>query len=468
MGGSLGLQFGIGLLAQLVLAAILTAHDFGLFALAVAVSHLFSSIANFGIRTLMSQRSPGEIVALRQPVQRVGMWAALICAVVLAAISPVAADLLGEPELVTLLLVMALTFPLKPYVGIATSLLQARLRFSRVAWALLAATASHYVVAIALARAGHGALSLVIGLQVNAVVAAVTLWFLSRGDKVAATGDAPSARQVVTLARWPLAGEVGSEVMGKFDFLMLGLFVPTEVVGIYYFGYQLVVRLNELLGGVARNVLYPALAQIRHDEGRQNTAVVRAAALMTLGGGAAAALLIASFGSVEEILWGGRWEAAVPTVMLLASAAPGQAMQAAVEQLLKVRGRFRRWTVVIAVRVVGSALVALAVGAMLGGSAEASTVAAAIAVFLVLEVVVELAVVGRGLGVPLRRLGAATLGFWPVLVAAGWAIAALTDGFGGSPWWAAVVAGLLAGSAALAVLIVGRRLGAVERSILPR
>lgn len=465
MGGSLGAQFGVGLLAQLVLAAILTAHDFGLFALAVAVSHLFSSIANFGIRTLMSQRSAGEIVNLRASVQKVGMWVALGCAALLAAISPVAAHLLGEPELTTLLLVMAVTFPLKPYVGIATSLLQARLRFSRVAWALLAATASHYVVAIALARAGHGSLSLVIGLQVNAVVAAICLWAMSRGDEIAPTEDGPSPRQVVAMTKWPLAGEVGSEVMGKFDFLMLGLFVPTEVVGVYYFGYQLVVRLNELIAGVARNVLYPALAQIRGTEERQLAALVRAATLLTLGGGAAAAVLIAAFRPVEEILWGGRWEAAVLTVMLLASAAPGQAMQAAVEQLLKVRGHFRRWTGVIAVRAIGSALVALVVGAVLGESADASVVAAAIAGFLVVEVIVELGVVGRGLGIPLRRLGLGTVLFWPALVGVGWAIAAMTDDLGASPWWVAALTGALAGLAALAAFVVGRRLGVVELEI---
>jgi len=48
MGGSLGIQVGIGLVAQVILATILTAHDFGLFALVVAVSYVLSSVGNFG------------------------------------------------------------------------------------------------------------------------------------------------------------------------------------------------------------------------------------------------------------------------------------------------------------------------------------------------------------------------------------------------------------------------------------
>jgi PST family polysaccharide transporter len=463
MGGSLGLQVGIGLIAQVILANILSAHDFGLFALVVSVSYVLSSVGNFGIKTLMAQRTPGEIAAIRRPMFRAGMWAAALSALLLVAISPLAAAILDEPDLQGLLLVTASTFLLKPYTAIATAGLQARLRFARVAWSLLAAAIAHYVVAIALAEAGAGALSLVIGMQVNAVVMVATLWLLSRGDEQERPAATVSTRQAAAMVRWPLLGEVAMDATGRIDFLMLGLFVPTEVVGVYYFAFQLVLRLNELLTGVARNVLFPALAQIPDRIERQAEGVLRAGTLLALAGGAVAAALIASLFPIEEILWGGRWEASVPAMMLLASVAPGQAVQSAVEQLLKARARFRRWTAVIGVRAVGSAAVALAAGAVLGDGATATGIAVAITVFIVVEAVLEVIVIGGGLGIPVGRYWATALPIWALFVAGGWGVVGIVSGWNLDPWIAAAVSMGMVAVFAAAVGAAVWRLGIITR-----
>ena len=462
MGGSLGLQVAIGVVAQVVLAGILSPHDFGLFALTVSVSQVLSTAGNFGITTLMAQRTPPEIAAVRAPVFRAGLWASLLSGLMLVAISPFAARVLDEPDLQALLLVTASTFLLKPYTGIATAVLQARLRFSRVAWSLLVAALAHYVVAIALAEAGAGAMSMVVGLQVNAVVTVVALWVFSRGQQEG-TRSAMSTRQAAAMARWPMAGEIAQEGTGRIDFLMLGLFVPTEIVGIYYFAFMLIVRLNVLFAGVTRNVLFPALSQISEHRERQQAGVLRAGTLLALGGGAAAAALIASLFPIEEILWGGRWEAAVPAMMLLASVSPGQAVAAAVEQLLKARARFRRWTAVILVRAVGGGVVALVAGAILGDGATATAIAVPIAIFIVVEAIIEVLVIGRSLGVPVVRYWANALPVWGVLVAGGWVVVGIVSGITLDPWVAAALSLAAVGVLAAVVgLVVWRWQGAAR------
>lgn len=455
MGGSLGVQVVVGLVAQVILAGILTPRDFGLFALTVSVSLVLTTAANFGIATLMAQRTPHQIAELRTPVFRAGMWASGICALALAAISPLAARFLDEPDLQGLLLVTAATFLLKPYTAIATATLQARLRFARVAWAVLLGAVAHYVVAIVMAEAGAGAMSLVIGLQVSAVVVVATLWLFSRSEPEPRVAPVVSTREAAEMARWPLAGEVAIEGTGRIDFLMLGLFVSTEIVGIYYFAFSLVVRLNRLFEGVTRNVLFPALAQISGDRERQQAGVRRAGMLLALGGGAVAAALIASLYPIEEILWGGRWEAAVPAMMLLSSVSPGQGVQAAVEQLLKARAHFRRWTAVISVRALGGAVVALVTGAVLAEDATATAIAIPIVVFLVVEAVVEVAVIGGGLGISPRRYWGIALPIWAILVAAGWAVVGIVSGMSIAPWPAAMLSMGLVGlfAAALALIL---------------
>lgn len=457
MGGSLGIQIAIGLAAQVVLAAILTPHDFGLFALVVAVAYVLSSVGNFGIRTLLASRTLGELAVLSRPLFRAGLVAATVSGILLVAISPAVASLLDEPELRGLLLVTAITFLLKPYVAVASATLQAQLRFSAVAWSLLLGSTSGYAIAIVMAASGAGAMSLVVNTQVNVAVTAIVLWLAVRREPPPEpSGIAPA---VGGLVWWPMAGELAMDAAGRLDFLMLGLFVPTEVVGLYYFAFQLVLRLNELLSGVARNVLFPTLAQIPDRPDRQASGVVRAGAALAFGGGVVAAGLIATMASVEAILWDGRWAAAVPAVMLLATAAPGQAVQSAVEQLLKARARFRRWTAIIAIRAVGSALVALVTGAVLGDRATATAIAVAISAFLVIDAVAEILWIGQGLGVPIGRYLAGSVPRWVLLAAFGWAVAGAVGAWKAGPWASLVVAGgsVLAVSALVGVVAWQRR-----------
>ena len=465
IGGSLGIQIAVGLVAQVILARFLSARDFGLVALTVSISLIAVSISGFGISTLMAQRTPEEIGLIRVPVMRAGIWASVLCAVALVAVSPLASRLLDEPDLQWLLVVNAASFVLKPYSAMATAALQARLEFGRVAWALLTSAMAHYAVAIAMAAAGLGALSLIVGFQVNGIVLALMLRALTRDlDEVRPLQAVASTRQAAALARWPLAGEVATEAVGRIDFLMLGLFVPTRVVGMYYFAFQLVLRLNALLTGVARDVLFPALAQITERTERQAAGVRRAGVLLALAGGAAAAALIASMSSLEEILWSGRWEDAVPAMMLLASVAPGQAAQAAVEQLVKARGRFRRWTGIITVRSVWSAGVALIVGRVLGADATATGIALTISLFAGLEAVLEVFVVGGGVGVAAGRYWASTLPIWAALVGIGWVVVWVVSAWSVGPWTATAASLGLVGVFSVGVGAVAWRIGMVART----
>jgi PST family polysaccharide transporter len=456
LGGSLALQVAIGLVSQVVLAAILTPHDFGLFALVISVSYLLSTVGNFGIRTLMAQRSLAEIGALRRPLLTVGVIAATLSGLLLIAMSPLVAGWLDEPDLRDLMLVAASTFVLKPYTAVAAATLQARLQFSRLATTTLLATISHYVVAIAMARAGMGALSLVAGLQVNAVVMVIVLWLFSRGGSPSGEGSQYSVRQAAALAKWPVAGEVAMDA--RLDYLAIRVFATTEVVGYYHFAFILVHRLIDLLMGVSRNVLFPTLSRIGALADRQAAGVVRAGTVLVAAGAAAAAGLIAAMFPIEEILWGGRWESAVPAMMLLASAAPVQAGQAAVEQLLKARALFRRWTGVMVVRSAGSALVALGVVAVMRDASTATEIAAAVGAFLVIEALLEVVAIGPGVGVAPGAYWRRVLPSWVVLVTTGWLVVGLASTWSLGSWAAAFLSlGLVGASSVVVAAVMWRR-----------
>ena len=74
-----GLQVGIGLVAQVILATILSPATSGCLPLVVSVSYVLSSVGSFGIKTLMAQRSPGQIAEIRAGVSRRDVGCGAVC-----------------------------------------------------------------------------------------------------------------------------------------------------------------------------------------------------------------------------------------------------------------------------------------------------------------------------------------------------------------------------------------------------
>ena len=193
-----------------------------------------------------------------------------------------------------------------------------------------------------------------------------------------------------------MLGEIGAGGSSRIDYLVLGLFASTSVVGVYYFAFQLVAKGASVIGLVARTVMYPNLARrIGSSESVGGDLQVIGIALVSVSS-VGAALLIPLFGLVETLAWGGRWADAVAIVLLLATVLPVQVAASGPEQLLKASGRFRAWTLVLTSRSVwlGSML---ALFGTITRSPTAFQFAMAFGLAAALSAVVEIVLLGRWL-----------------------------------------------------------------------
>jgi len=442
IGSSIAIQAGVGGIAQIMLGRWLSPYDFGLFALYISSAFLFAVLASGGIRTALTQKTSTELDELLVPALKTSMLLATGTAIALSLASPVFATIFGEPELAPIIIVGSLALPLRSYAIVAIPALQARFEFRHVAVSITVGALSHYVTALILASLGWGAMSLVIG----AVVGATTLSLsLLPGTASLILGATPSAKTRMTdvrrMSRWPLLGDLATESSIRVDYFVLGLFAPTAVVGGYYFAYQLVSRAGELLLGVARNVLFPVLAQIQSDSARQIRGMYRAAAALAIATGAGAALLIAAMPGVEQLIWGGKWAVAVPAMALLATALPLQIAVTTSEQLLKAKGKFKQWTTILLLRASGVAITALTVGIVAGDTITATTIAGAIALYLIVEALLEMAILSRMLSFSLSRYWKTVIPLWIWFVGIGWLGAIIASAVTGTTILAIVTGG---------------------------
>jgi O-antigen/teichoic acid export membrane protein len=197
-----------------------------------------------------------------------------------------------------------------------------------------------------------------------------------------------SCKTVLGGSAWAMVGAFASAIFRQIDYLLLGLIAPVGIVGIYFFAYQLSMQPGLLLSQNIRRVFVPAFAAAGDDASRQRRAVIHTASFL----GLVVSPLILYFAlvcdGVELLLWRGRWAAAVPAIRFLSAAVPIHLFSLFSRILIESAGKFRIWSLGMALRGVCIGIAVL-VSALLGGRESAAVVAACVAVMIAVSGLVE-------------------------------------------------------------------------------
>jgi O-antigen/teichoic acid export membrane protein len=152
----------VTVLSMVVLARLLVPDDFGIVALATLAVQIFNVLGTFGL---------SGVLVVRQDLDRRGMGTILtlmlafgaLVALVLAALSPVIADLFDEPRLTGVLAALSTMVFLAGFVWFYETLMQRELEFRKRFMSLMVQSLVYASLAISLAALGAGVWSLVVG-----------------------------------------------------------------------------------------------------------------------------------------------------------------------------------------------------------------------------------------------------------------------------------------------------------------
>jgi lipopolysaccharide exporter len=248
--------------ATVVLARLLVPSEFGLVAFALAVIYYLEYVTDLGLGAALIYRSDAD----DPRVSSTAFWIGVVGAVVLFAaswlVAPLLADLGPGDAVVALFRVLALQFVFSALGKTHEYRLRRSLQFRRLFWPELAGGLVKGVVSVALALAGAGAWSLVIGQLAGTLSRSVGLWIVHPFRP----GLAISRRVVAPMMRFGL-GIVAVGVLGQgarsFDYVVVGAKLGAAALGVYYLAF----RLPELVivSGfqVANDVLFPFYARLR-------------------------------------------------------------------------------------------------------------------------------------------------------------------------------------------------------------
>lgn len=320
---SFGATKVIALLTTVVLAHLLRPSDFGLMALATLA---------FGALGLFQDLGLGATLVLRQDFDEKQMgtiltllfFTSLAVTAIVIGLAPVAASLLHQPRLNSLLPVLAISSVFSTFASFYESMFQREMEFKKRFVGQVTQTLVLAVVSITLAIAGLGVWALVIG-QVSSMLVLSLIYLAMASRRIRPRLDRRVAREVFRSGRGFLAQGWLAWISENVDYMIVGRVLGEAQLGFYSMAYRLSELTHFGIADPVAKITFPAFARMRSQGEDVTTTYLSALRLVSLlacvlGGvlsGAARPFTLGIFGASWEPMIGplavlGIWAAVVP------------------------------------------------------------------------------------------------------------------------------------------------------------
>ncbi len=405
-------------IALVVLARLLTPEEFGAAAIVSTVTAFATLLMTSGIAAYVV-----HVADLTEPRLAAASFINVCASVALALSTLVFADplasALGSPQVADLIRLSSLGFAMS--VGASSlGVLERETRFRAISIVDLVAVLLGQATSIALAIAGFGATSLVVGAILVLVVqnlAYIALSGARRNFRYNALSRGAVA-DVWKYTREILAFNVINYWSRNLDNVVIARVSGLDQLGFYSRAYSLMLLPVTLISGVVGRVLLPTLARQQHRIDWATRTWIDYAVLCTVIGAPVAAVFIVAPGMVVEIILGPQWVDSASLLLILAISIAPQLITRSSGALFQALGKTRALLIVGLISTVIS-MAAIITGALLAGvqGVAVGVSAAYFAHLLVLGVYINIALRVKATDLLLPVAGACLTTFGAVLAA---------------------------------------------------
>ena len=323
--------------SMIVLARLLFPQDFGVVATATIVTDLVLQVIDLGFGEALIQRKE-----VNQGHLSVTFWSGLglgiIFCILTVAIAPFLADFFRAPLVGPVLAVSSVCFVIAPLRIVHGTLLRRKLDFFRFSIADIGQGISSAVVSMALAFAGFGVWSLVIGNIAGQVVLAVIRWIMSPWR--------PSLMFSLTSAKelWGFGSNIiGNRIVGsigdRLDYLIGGRLLSSGALGYYYLGVRTAGMIPNFLYMAVNRVAFPAFSAVQDEGERLRRGFIKSITYVSI------AIFPLSFGlailspELVKVVFGPKWIPTILPMQLLCIAAAFSTIVVTVGPMLLAKGK---------------------------------------------------------------------------------------------------------------------------------
>jgi len=358
-----GLRQILGIVVSVLLMRALQPEDYGLVAMAMLWIYIISDLRDLRFADALihhravSSRHLDSVFWLHAGL-------ALVCGGVFAACAPLLARFNARPALAPIAMALA-TKPLLDSLGdVPRALLSRRLAFGLIAFADFAALLVAGAIAIALARFGYRAWSLV---ALNLVASVMATLLLTAGARWR-PGFHLSGKAILEMGSFSgflYGARASSQAARNVDKLLVGRVLGSDALGQYGQAYRLMMMPLEQIAIAVSRVMYSALSEIQDDLDRLRGAYLRAVRMLTLAMFPVTAGMAVVAGEFVRAALTAKWTGAIPAIRLLCVAGSVESVVISAQWIFFSCGRTRRefvWTLGVLLLTTLSVAVALPYG----------------------------------------------------------------------------------------------------------
>lgn len=320
----------------LVVFRLLAPQDYGLMAVGSVLIAMVAGVAEFGLGSSLIQV---QTLDDRQLSQVAGVLAAMNagCAAIMIAAAPLLAHFLGDARLTAVMQLLSIQFVFNAIDAVPQALAARQMQFKMMAGIELAATLAGCLTTLALALAGSGVWSLVVGNLAGAFVR--TALFVSLGRFVKPSlnwhgmGGHVRFGGAVTLTRilW--------QITYQSDVLIAGRMLSEAAVGLYSVSMHLATLPMSKVMGIINQLAFPAVARLQLELPRMRERLLSSLRLLMLAAIPALWGISATAPEFVDVVLGDRWHPAITALQIVSFVAPLRLLAAILATALTALGR---------------------------------------------------------------------------------------------------------------------------------
>ncbi len=387
-------------IAQLFLGRLLLEEDFGLFAVAVGLTSIGAAIRS-ALQPVLIDHLEHDPAAFAR-TYRTTMASLWLFVAVGVAISGLIESVLRAPGLQPLLIILLATMPFQVLAGFGMARISHSLEFKSVGKAQTAVPLARHIFTVGFAFAGLGPLSFALG---GVIAVAAELAILSRFTSFVVRPGLFSAQTIVDIRgsvgrftsgtdrRWIWVSALALTLASSGSYPTAAIWMTEDVIGLFYFAGGLTAAFWLPLTLAVNTVLVPGFVTLKTRAERRDRTIETVGTFAVLG------VLLFNGLSVTivpltHLMWGGKWDAAIPALLALSLLAPLQFIHPVVHAIQRGTGAWNLYVVDISAYAVLT-IAAAAVGAYIGELAS----------LVLMVVAAEIIVTFGGLVLVSRRFG---------------------------------------------------------------
>ncbi len=358
-------------LSLFVLGWYLSKEDFALYAIAYSCSSVFIAIRNGGVQQILIQRGIFSYNRLSRYFFKYSLMFNILAFVLLLLFSFVAARIYNNRELIYIIALISLSLPLGSFSMLPRVQLAIRHEFPKLAKLDAYPMIIRHICAATFAYLGFGTYSFVMPIVIaNLLEIIIGIWYTRSYRAIKSNNLKKNIfKKIFNVTVWVMLSSIATALVLQGDYLVIGIFENKEVLGTYFFGFQLTMAISVVINSGLQAVAMPILSKLNNDKTRQINAFNYAFKLYST----IVIIIIGAFITIADplisLLWKGKWDSAILITQIISVSMITRLLIPLSRSLLEARRKWKISFYLLVVDAIGI-LSSAAIGIIWGGIIE--------------------------------------------------------------------------------------------------